>query len=523
MTISIAKLVKMFELETASDSFRRKALSANLVWAQLSAEEKQAYKEAHPKTYVTAHPRSKYSKDWMRAEKAQPQGQVIAPVPKQHKLIPNKEQGSITMFNNLEYSADDWWDTMSPEEKRAYVQEHPRSKYTKMPISAAPVAKPAPKVLKTASAPKPVLTPDQRRLAKEAKRPVSDKEKEFNDLLDQQRILEGYRPAIRDPGTGKIYTPPKDQPNTHMIAATTMPADALTRFLGTMPANRKKFVFEGPHVGFLNHKGKFVTRDQIDSGGEPLAIEDIQNRIGGIKERRSSINDEMRKFRGGGDNLIVAKLALAADAWWEKMNAKEKKAYIAAHPRSKYAHAIQVSPSLLQKPQISDRQKEYDDLVRKQHTLEGLRPALRDPKTGKIYTAPKDGLHSDAYDKMPLDAQRRFDATNDEKGGKNALNFGGPNSGFVNSDGEFVSRNLFDDKRRWTTEEIEPTKFKLANDIRKFRDQEGGDSLLVSKLNAVEASRQMVALEVSALRKFKKLNRAERKAYLKVNTNSIMA
>jgi len=81
-------------------------LAAAAWWERLNNAERKAY--------LKAHKRSKYAKDWMRAEK--------------------KEESKPTTKT--------WWDKMNEEKRKAYLQSHPRSKRS-TPVETKPNIKPS--------------------------------------------------------------------------------------------------------------------------------------------------------------------------------------------------------------------------------------------------------------------------------------------------------------------------------------------------------------------------------------------
>jgi hypothetical protein len=97
---------------------------------------------------------------------------------------------------------------------------------------------------------------------------------------------------------------------------------------------------------------------------------------------------------------------------------------------------------------------DYERILQSQRELEGLRAAMRDPKTGKIYVG---SSHQAAIERVPNTegevwgrlSNEWFEATD--------------NSGFVDRAGEFISRS--EAERRWGVLTIED----VRDEIRKRR------------------------------------------------------
>jgi len=183
------------------------------------------------------------------------------------------EKASKTALHILEYAADTWWDQLNNEEKKAYIKAHPRSKYAK--TSIAPV---------------------------KSNELYHQKSKEYNDLLERQRYLEGITPAIRDPGTGKIYSGSIRE--YHKDIYKRMPDDARKRFDATNvsdPDSEMPFDLDGPNVGFIKN-GKFVPRTFFDQD-MPVAVENLNEFRNGLKKEIYDAGMELRKFHEGSSVL----------------------------------------------------------------------------------------------------------------------------------------------------------------------------------------------------------------------------
>lgn len=102
-------------------------------------------------------------------------------------------------------------------------------------------------------------------------------------------------------------------------------------------------------------------------------------------------------------------------------------------------------------PEDRPRPSDWDLLLRTQRELEGLRPAMRDPKTGKIYVG---SSHQAAINQIPWNDEtgaygRLFDAW--DKATEDA--------GFIDRDGNFVSRD--EAAKRWDVLTIEDVRDRL--------------------------------------------------------------
>jgi len=83
----------------------------------------------------------------------------------------------------------------------------------------------------------------------------------FKDLLSKQRELEGMRPAIRDPDTRKIYAGKIDENLDHSdIINNIADPEVKQKFMDDLNSENPDF----KKFGFLDNKGKFVSRDTLD-------------------------------------------------------------------------------------------------------------------------------------------------------------------------------------------------------------------------------------------------------------------
>ena len=180
-----------------------------------------------------------------------------------------------------------------------------------------------------------------------------------------------------------------------------------------------------------------------------------------------------RKMLGKGVSMHIEKasknalhiLELAADTWWERLNSEEKKAYIKAHPRSKYAKIPITEVPLKSNELYHKKSKEYNDLLERQRYLEGITPAIRDPGTGKIYSGSLREYHKDIYKRMPDDARKRLDATNvPDPDSEMTFDLDGPNVGFIKND-KFVPRTFFDQDSPIAVENLNEFRNELKKEI----------------------------------------------------------
>lgn len=104
-------------------------------------------------------------------------------------------------------------------------------------------------------------------------------------------------------------------------------------------------------------------------------------------------------------------------------------------------------------PEDRPRPHDFERILKAQRELEGLRAAMRDPKTGIIYTG---WTHQQAIEKVPpsdeTGAYGRLQAEWDE---------GTENTGFVDREGNFISRA--EANERWGVLTIEDIKDKLRS------------------------------------------------------------
>lgn len=98
---------------------------------------------------------------------------------------------------------------------------------------------------------------------------------------------------------------------------------------------------------------------------------------------------------------------------------------------------------------ISCNESRWDDILNKQRELEGLIPAIRDPKTGKIYTGYS---HRDAIDST-LMSSRPY-----SKWGYDTQNVG-----FITRAKVFITRD--EAEERWNVATIEDVRNELDNNV----------------------------------------------------------
>ena len=130
-----------------------------------------------------------------------------------------------------------------------------------------------------------------------------------------------------------------------------------------------------------------------------------------------------------------------------------------------------------------------------------MTPAVRDPKTEKVYTG---DYHGDIIDSLPKDVKLRI-IRSYKRTTSQLYNYDGPNVGFVDSKGKFMPRaeadKLYqlqgDPSSENLEQEIENTRSKIGN-LRNRLDMNFGNEYASSKL-----------------RWFKSLSKAEQRAYLK--------
>jgi len=127
---------------------------------------------------------------------------------------------------------------------------------------------------------------------------------EYNQLLEKQRDLEGFRPAIRDRKTGYVYS----HPWSHGDVPRAAPDDLTFARLAVELKNGTN------NVGFIGRDGKFLSREEAwNKYGFCMreSLDDLKDdlrstirRFHGGSIRRFSMERPLEEFYGGKSNII---------------------------------------------------------------------------------------------------------------------------------------------------------------------------------------------------------------------------
>lgn len=98
---------------------------------------------------------------------------------------------------------------------------------------------------------------------------------DYTRILEAQRATEGYRAAMRDPATGKIYTGSSHQSAIERAPKFDQGADEITNGIWGRLSNEWDKGTE--NTGFVDRDGKFVSRDEAEKRYGVLTMEDLRD------------------------------------------------------------------------------------------------------------------------------------------------------------------------------------------------------------------------------------------------------
>lgn len=108
--------------------------------------------------------------------------------------------------------------------------------------------------------------------------PISEKEREWNRILERQRELEGFKPAARDPKTGKVHAA-----GLHATAAR----------LAGLPSDIGMKGVPSENIGYLLGSGEFISRKEAEHrfgrGGRSALLQERERGLTELYKQRVSL------------------------------------------------------------------------------------------------------------------------------------------------------------------------------------------------------------------------------------------
>jgi hypothetical protein len=226
-------------------------------------------------------------------------------------------------------------------------------------------------------------------------------------FLSKRRELEGLQAAIRHPATGKVHTG-----GTHREAYAKAGIGDLSKF-----ARHDE--------GFVNMKGRFLTRDEAEKeygAGESLNLQALRRRM-------------REEYKDGG--AVIPKA--------EREGEETGKTVKNFKPGESYGKVAAQREREMSK---GGKVESEDEILARQYEKEGLRAAIRDPKTGEIHEGE---YHGAILSRFPHNSEKR----------KRMAELYPQHSGFVTREGKYLTRDEADARHRVMTSDDLPINRKM--------------------------------------------------------------